>query len=151
MSGMKIQEEAVRRRQTIAVDHPERAYPEIRDLLERRMSFDHVTEEKYYTDVDEGNVRSKIVTEEGFDRHTAEVLEIYLVINKKSNELDIQIKGKLVTTYPVSGWKGNLCYYAYRALYEKFLYGEIRHEWEHAVEEKTEELLHRVRENLEVH
>ncbi|MFT4892577.1 MAG: hypothetical protein ACI8Z7_000357 [Candidatus Nanohaloarchaea archaeon] len=151
MSDMKIQEEVERKRQTIAVDHPERAYPEIRDLLERRMSFDHVTEEKYYTDVDEGNVRSKIVTEEEFDKHTAEVLEIFIVINKDSGELDIQIKGKLVTEYPVSGWKGNLWYYAYRALYEKFLYGEVRHEWEHAVEHKTEELLHRVRENLEAH
>ena len=33
--------------------------------------------------------------------------------------------------------------------YEKFLYGEIRHEWEHAVEEKTEELFERVRQVLE--
>jgi len=149
MSGMKIQEEVVRRRQTIAVDQPERAYPEIRDLLERRMAFDHVTEEKYYTDVDEGNVRSKIVTEEAFDKHTAEILEIFTVINKESEELDLQVKGKLVTSYPVTGWKGTLWYYAYRALYEKFLYGEVRKEWEHAVESKTDQLMNRVRQNLE--
>lgn len=147
--SMKIQEEVVRRRQTIAVDEPERAYPEIRDLLERRMSFDKVVEEKYYTDVEEGNVRSRIRTHEFFDKHTREELEIYLVINKRSNELDIQIKGKLVTEYPVAGWKGNLWYYAYRALYEKFLYGETRHQWEHAVEDKTETLLNRVRQNVE--
>jgi len=63
--------------------------------------------------------------------------------------MDVQVKGKLVTTYPVSGWRGNLWYYAYRSLYEKFLYGEVRSEWEEAVEEKTEEFLHRVRQNLE--
>lgn len=149
MSGMNIQEEIVRKRQTIAVHDPESAYPEIRDLLERRMSFDEVIEEKYYTDVEEGNVRSRITTIEAFDKHTVEELEVYLVINKNSNELDMQVKGKLVTSYPVTGWKGNLWYYAYRALYEKFLYGEVRHEWEHAVEDKTEELFERVRQVLE--
>lgn len=149
MSGMNIQEEVVRRRQTIAVDDPESTYPEVRDLLERRMSFDEVIEEKYYTDVEEGNVRSRIKTIEEFDKHTVEELEIYLVINHDSRELDMQVKGKLVTSYPVTGWKGNLWYYAYRALYEKFLYGEIRHEWEHAVEHKTEELFDRVRQVLE--
>lgn len=146
---MNIQEEVVRRRQTIAVDDPESTYPEVRDLLERRMSFDEVIEEKYYTDVEEGNVRSRIKTIEEFDKHTVEELEIYLVINHDSRELDMQVKGKLVTSYPVTGWKGNLWYYAYRALYEKFLYGEIRHEWEHAVEHKTEELFDRVRQVLE--
>lgn len=146
---MKITEEVTRKRQTLAVEDPGRAYPEIRDLLERRMSFDHVTEEEYYNDIEKENVRSKIVTAEWFDKHTKEELEIFLTINKNSRELDIQVKGKLVTEYPVSGWKGNLWYYAYRALYEKFLYGEIRHKWEHGVEEKTEELLHRIRQNLE--
>ncbi|MBY6294023.1 hypothetical protein GLU60_01390 [Nanohaloarchaea archaeon H01] len=149
--SMKIQEEVVRRRQTIAVEAPERVYSEIRDLLERRMSFDEVIEEKYYTDVEEGNVRSRLETVEGFDKHTIEQLEVFLVINKNSQEVDIQVKGKLVTEYPISGWKGNLWYYAYRALYEKFLYGEIRHEWEHEVEEKVEEFFERTRQTLEVH
>ena len=97
MSGMNIQEEVVRRRQTLAVDHPESVYPEIRDLLERRMSFDEVIEEKYYTDVEEGNVRSRIKTIEAFDKHTVEQLEIFLVINPDSRELDMQVKGKLIT------------------------------------------------------
>ena len=149
MCGMKIQEEVVRRRQTIAVEDPERAYPEIRDLLERRMHFDHVNEKKYFNDVEEGNIRTRIVTVEEFDKHTKEELEIFVVISRNSKELDIQVKGKLITDYPVSGWKGNLWYYAYRALYEKFLYGEVRHGWEEAVEEKTEEFIHRIRENLE--
>lgn len=147
---MNITEEAVRKRQTLVVDDPETAYPEIRDLLERRMSFDSVEEEKYYNDIEEGNIRSKIVTAEWFDDYTKEQLEIFLVISKHSREVDIQIKGKLVTNYPDDyGYQQTVWYYAYRSLFDKFLYGEVRHEWEHAVEEKVEELLHRVRENVE--
>jgi len=44
---MDIIEEAGRRRQTIVLDSPDVAYSELRDLLESRMSFDHVHEEKY--------------------------------------------------------------------------------------------------------
>lgn len=147
---MKVVEEVVRRRQTIAVDDPGRAYPEIRDLLERRMVFSEVHEEKYYNDVDEGTIRSRIVTSHGMDKHTTEQFEIFLFISKNSRELDIQVKGKLVTEYDTSGgYRNTLWYYAYRALYEKFLYGHIRHGYEESVEEKVEELIHRVRENLE--
>ncbi|MBC5792904.1 MAG: hypothetical protein H8Z69_02575 [Nanohaloarchaea archaeon] len=146
---MDITEEAVRRRQTIILEDPESAYPELKDLLERRMSFDKVVEEKYYHDIDEGTVRSRINAVEEFDTHTVMELEIFLVIRKDSRELDVQVKGSLVTHYPMEGWKDNLWYYAYRALYDKFLYGEVRHEWEHAVEEKVEELMTRLRQTVE--
>lgn len=146
---MDITEEAVRRRQTIVLDDPETAYPELKDLLERRMAFDEVVEEKYYHDIDEGTVRSRIHAVEAFDTHTTLELEIFLVISKDSRELDIQVKGNLVTSYMTEGWRNNLWYYAYRALYDKFLYGEVRHEWEHEVEKKVEELLTRVRQNVE--
>jgi hypothetical protein len=146
---MDITEEAVRRRQTIVLDDPESAYPELKDLLERRMSFDKVVEEKYYHDIDEGTVRSRINAVEEFDFHTVMELEIFLVIRKDSRELDVQVKGSLVTHYSTEGWKNNLWYYAYRALYDKFLYGEVRHEWEHAVEEKVEELMTRLRQTVE--
>ncbi|MFB6292229.1 MAG: hypothetical protein ABEI58_02435 [Candidatus Nanohaloarchaea archaeon] len=147
--AMEIVEEVVRRRQTIAVDDPEAVYPEIRDLLERRMYFDHVQEDRYFHDVDEGNIRSKIITIEAFDNVTVEELEIYVHISRQTHELDIQVKGKLVTEYETSGWKGSLWYYAYRALYDKFLYGEVRHGYEPSVEEKVSEFMHRVRENVE--
>jgi len=51
---MDIVEEVARRRQTIKLKDPESAYPEIKDLLERRMGFDDVKEEKYFHDVDTG-------------------------------------------------------------------------------------------------
>lgn len=53
---MEIVEEITRRRQTMAVEEPGSVYSEIRDLLERRMSFDEVTEDKYFHDVDRKSV-----------------------------------------------------------------------------------------------
>lgn len=146
---MKIVEEAVRRRQTLEIENPEQAYPEIRDLLERRMSFDKVVEDKYFHDVEEGTVRSRIITTEGFDRYTVEKIEIFLVINPKSSEMDVQVKGKIITKYETEGWKASLWFYAYRALYDKFLYGSARHGFEHAAEEKVDELMTRIRQTLE--
>lgn len=146
---MDVVEEAVRRRQTLLLDDPQSAYPEIKDLLERRMSFDHVSEEKYYHDIDEGTIRSKINAVEWFDEETKMDIDIFLVVRQEDRELDLQVKGKLVTHYETEGWKGSLWYYAYRALYDKFLYGTVRHEWEHAVEHKVEDLLTRVRQNVE--
>lgn len=147
---MEVTEEVIRRKQTLALDDPERVYPEIRDLLERRMSFDSVSEEKYFHDVDTGVIRSKIVTVEYYDNKTREEIEIMLYISQDSRELDVQLKAKLVTSYPDEGWKNSLWYYAYTSLYEKFLYGEVRHEYVHAVEEKAEELMERLKQSVEV-
>lgn len=146
---MDIVEEVARRRQTIELDDPESAYSEIRDLLERRMAFDEVKEEKYFHDVEEGTVRSKVITVEDFDKYSREELEVFIVINPQSRELDLQVKGKIVTHYKTEGWKGSLWYYAYRALYDKFLYGSARHGFEEYIEEKMDELMERVRQNVE--
>lgn len=148
---MNIVEEVVRRRQTFVINDPGDTYAEIRDLLERRMGFDEVVEEKYFNDIEEERIRSRIETVDGFDNVTKEELEIYLYIDGKSREVDIQVKGKLATHYEVGGgWKDSLWYYAYTALYEKFLYGSVREGYEHAVEEKVEELFQRLRQNIEV-
>ncbi|MFO7793508.1 MAG: hypothetical protein R6V35_00845 [Candidatus Nanohaloarchaea archaeon] len=147
---MKIVEEVERRRQTIVVEDAESAYSELRDLLDSKMSFDHVAEEKYFNDVDEGKIRAKIVTEEGFDKFTAENLEIHVTITPAKNEVDFQIKSKLVTEYPEKfAYQKTIWYYAYRSLFDKFLYGGVRHGYEHAVEEKLETLMERIRETLE--
>lgn len=146
---MKIVEEIERRRSTFVVEGSEEVYAEIRDLLERRMAFDHVSEGKYFHDVEEQKIRSEITTIEGLDHVTVEELEIYLTIDGGSNELDIMVKGKLVTEYETEGWKNSLWYYAYRALYDKFLYGSVRHKYEPLVEDKIDELLERIRQNVE--
>jgi len=140
----------VRRRQTLELEYPREAYDEIKDLLENRMTFDHVHEEKYYNDVDGDMIRVKIETVEGLDGETAEKLEIFFKINKATGEVDIQVKGKLVTEYPDEKmWQDTLWYYAYRSLYDKFLYGSVREGYEPAVEEKVDTLMTRMRETLE--
>ncbi|MFB6144341.1 MAG: hypothetical protein ABEJ98_03450 [Candidatus Nanohaloarchaea archaeon] len=145
---MDIVEEAVRRRDTIALADPERAYPELKDLLERRMDFDTVREPKYYHDVDSGNVRSRIEAEVGFDKHTRGEIDIFLFIDAADGELDIQVKGKVVTSYGDGKYDDALWYYGYRALYDKFVYGSVREQMKPEVEEKVEELLTRVRKSV---
>jgi len=147
---MDIIEEVGRRRLTLEVDYPEKAYSEVKDLLENRMGFDHVHEEKYYNDVEGDMIRVKIETVEGFDGETEEELEIFLKINKTTGEVDLQIKGKLVTEYgDEKMWQDTLWYYAYRSLYDKFLYGSVREGYEPAVEEKVDTLIERLKETLE--
>jgi len=80
---MDIVEEAGRRRMTLKLENPGSAYSEMRDLLETRMSFDHVHEEKYFNDVEEGKVRARLETSDGFDRFTNEKLKIFLTIDPK--------------------------------------------------------------------
>lgn len=132
------------------VEHPQQAYSEMRDLLENRMAFDHVEEEKYYNDVDGDMIRTKISTVEFLDGETAEELDIYFKINKASGEVDVQVKGRLKTHYPEDySWQKTIWYYAYRSLYDKFLYGGVREGYEPLVEEKVETLMTRLRETLE--
>lgn len=147
---MDIIEEAGRRRQTIVLDSPDVAYSELRDLLESRMSFDHVHEEKYYNDVEEGKIKARLKTADGFDKFTSEKLEIHLTIDPEKDEMELQVKAMLVTEYPEKfSYQSTVWYYAYRSLYDKFLYGSVREGYEHAVEDKLENLMQRVRETLE--
>ncbi len=147
---MEIVEEVERRRQTIVVEDADSAYSELKSLLDGRMSFDHIHEEKYYNDVEEGLIRARIKTEEGFDKFTVEELEIHVTINPEENEMDLQVKSKLLTNYPEKfSYQTTVWYYAYRSLFDKFLYGSVREGYEGAVEDKMETLMKRVRETLE--
>ena len=147
---MEIIEEIGRRRQDIRLEDTDRAYAEIRDLLTSRISQDEVREEKYFNDVDTGKIRSKVILEEQMDKFTSEVHEIFLDINKQEKKANIQIKSKLKTEYPTEkDYQESLWYYAYRALFDKFLYGETRGGYEEGVEEKRDLIVERIRENLE--
>jgi hypothetical protein len=87
---------------------------------------------------------------EGFDRHTVATYDIFLTIDPTKQEMDIQVKGKLETHYPTEKpWQKSLWYYAYRSLFDKFLYGSVREGYEHAAESKVDNILERVRETLE--
>ena len=147
---MEIVEEVDRRRQTIKLDHPETAYEELRDLLEDRMSFSNVHEEQYFNDTEKGKIQARISNTEGFDKFTKEKLKIYLTIDSEKGEMDLQLKALLVTEYPEKfSYQKTVWYYAYRSLFDKFLYGSVREEFEPAVEDRMEELMDRLRESLE--
>lgn len=147
---MDIVEEVGRRRQDIRLTDAGRAYSELKDLLTNRISADEVYEEKYFNDVDKGKIRSKVVVEEQMDKFTDAVHEIYVDIDRSQEKANIQIKAKLVTEYPTEkSYQQSLWYYAYRALFDKFLYGENRAGHEESVEEKTDTILERLRDNLE--
>jgi hypothetical protein len=148
---MEIVEEVDRRRQTLKIADPDRAYSELKDLLESRIGLDGAHEEKYYNDVEKGQIRAKIEADEGFDAHTKVVLEIFVTIDEQKRELDMQVKAKLETHYPTEKpWQDSLWYYAYRSLFDKFLYGSVREGYEHAAEEKLDTVMETSRETLEV-
>lgn len=147
--SMHITEEVARRRLTLKIDDPEQIYSSLKMLLEDRMKFSSVNEEKYYNDVDGRDIRAKISTVFGMDHLTHENMEIFLHIDREASEMDIQLKAKLITAYPDDGWKESLLYYAYRSLYDKFLYGETREGYEHAVEERIDLLMEYIKDDME--
>lgn len=148
---MEIVEEADRRRQTLKIGDPDRAYAELKDLLENRIGVDGAHEEKYYNDIEKGQIRAKIEAHEGFDAHSKAVYEIFVTIDEQKRELDMQVKAKIETHYPSEkAWQNSLWYYAYRSLFDKFLYGSVREGYEHAAEEKLDTIMERVREAMEV-
>lgn len=148
--SMHITEEVARRRLTLKIEDPEEVYSSLKMLLEDRMKFSSVNEEKYYNDVDGRNIRAKIVTIFGMDHLTHENMEIFLHIDRETSEADIQLKAKLITSYPTEkSWQDSLLYYGYRSLYDKFLYGETREGYEHAVDERIDMLMEYIKDDLE--
>ena len=147
---MEITEEASRRSQTLRIEDTERAYSELRDLLENRIGVDSAHEEKYYNDIEKGEIRAKIICGEGFDQHSSGEYEVFLTLNRSEGTMDLQVKGKVVTSYPNDkDWQNSLWYYAYRSLFDKFLYGSAREGYEHAVEHRVDAIMKRTRETLE--
>jgi hypothetical protein len=147
---MKVTEEVARRRLSLKIGDVDRAYAELRDLLNTRVDIDSAHEEKYYNDVEEGVVRAEIKCVEGFGQHSDAIYKIFLALDPSKGEMDIQMKSKLVTEYPDDkAWQDTLWYYAYRSIFEKFLYGTVREGYEHDVEEKTDAILRKARETLE--
>lgn len=147
---MEITEEVGRRRLKIVLDNPGRAYSEIKDLLEHRLSYDEVVEEQYFNDVDDGRIRSEVKLVEGFDKFTVEEIEMHISIDKEEGAMELELKAKMVTEYPTEKkYQESLWYYAYRSLFDKFIYGEARGGYEHDIEEDLDQIIRLVREDLE--
>ena len=124
------------------VDDSSQAYNEIRDLLNSKMSFGTVHEEKYYNDVDTGTIRSVIETVEVYDNYFAEEMEILLTIT--DNKVKVELEAELVAKYPTGGWRDNIVYYGYIALFHEFIGLKNAHDYEHAIEGKVEEFFERL-------
>lgn len=136
---MRIVEDIATRKKEFHVDNPQEAYSELKALLEDKISFDHVSEEKYYNDVETGKIRTKIETEEVYDEHSVEELEIFVTISESS--LKIEIKAMLVAVYSGSGWRDSIVYYGYRALFHRLIGMKNHEEYEEAIKDKVEKIL----------
>lgn len=147
---MKITEEVDRRRITIRVEDPEKVYSSFKTLLEEKIGFSSVNEEKYYNDVEGKDLRVKLTASMDMDHLTSGKMKIYLHVDREASEADIQLKTSLVTEYPTDkDYQESLLYYAYRSLYDKFLYGSTRGGYRGEAEEKTDTLVNYIRQDLE--
>lgn len=136
---MNVIEDVVSRKNEFHVEDTSKAYSEIRDLLDNKLSFDDVNEVKYFNDVDTGTVRAKIETLEVYDDYYSERLEIFITI--KENLLKIEVKGMLTASYDTTGWKDNIAYYGYRAIFHRLIGIKNEHSYESFVEDKVDQLL----------
>lgn len=139
---MKFFDEVVHRTQEFEVNDTSNVYSEIRILLNNKIAFGNVDEVKYYNDVEEGVIRAKIETMDQYDKYFFEKIEVYLTI--KENSFKIEIKGILTARYPTSGWKNNLYYYAYIALFHKYLGLKNKDEYEDWVEDKVNQVMQNI-------
>lgn len=143
---IEIGEEVVKKRVEYNVEDTSNVYNEIRDLLNSRVSFGTVKEEKYYNDIETGVVRAEIETMDQYDKYFFEEIEILLTIKPES--VKIELEGELVAKYPNSGWRDNLVYYGYIALFHRLIGIKNQHKYEEWVEGKVEELTERIDNSL---
>jgi hypothetical protein len=121
-------------------------YIEIGDILEK-VTDGTVEEEKYYNDVDENQVRSKIIATEWYDNRYREKLELYLTLTE--SQVKLELKAQLIVTYDTSGWRNSLWYYGYLSLFHKFMSLKNEDQYEEWVEDKVDRIDRRLKDHLE--
>ena len=121
-------------------------YIEIGDILER-VTDGTVEEEKYYNDVDENRIRSKIIATEWYDNRYREKIQIYLTLTEK--QVKIELKAQLIVTYDTSGWRNSLWYYGYLSLFHKYMSLKNISQYEEWVEAKVDRIDGRFKDHLE--
>ena len=121
-------------------------YIEIGDILER-VTDGTVEEEKYYNDVDENRIRSKIIATEWYDNRYREEIQIYLTLTEK--QVKLELKAQLIVTYDTSGWRNSLWYYGYLSLFHKFMSVKNEPQYEEWVEAKVDRIDGRLKDHLE--
>jgi len=121
-------------------------YIEIGDILER-VTAGTVEEEKYYNDVDENRIRSKIIATEWYDNRYREKIQIYLTLTEK--QVKLELKAQLIVTYDTSGWRNSLWYYGYLSLFHKYMSLKNISQYEEWVEAKVDRIDGRLKDHLE--
>lgn len=131
---MYIEEEVGRKTSSIEVEDWERAYKEIKTILENRFLFDRVEEEKFRHHVERGLIISKVSCYMEMDDFTN--IEVTLMLNIHQDDeglgavITVDSKGEIVTKYPdKNGNQRSVWYYAFRSIWDKFVYGGARQKW----------------------
>lgn len=146
---LEIEEEIDRRRINHSTEmDAETAYHQLKHLIEHKTGFEKVEETENYQDQTAELIRTKLIAEEEIDRFTDQKLHINIKIS--SGEARIQIQGHMVTEYPESfRYQKTVWYYAFRSLYDKFLYGNVRAGYEPLIEDEIQNLIEEIQETLE--
>lgn len=148
LNKMDIEEEIERRRININTDKDiETAYHQAKETIEHKAGFETVEETNHFKDKPKKLIRTKLIAEEEIDKFTEEKITIHLKI--KENQVNIQIKGILVTEYPEKfNFQATLWYYMYRSLYDKFLYGNVRSGYKPVIEDKIDTTIQNLQKTL---
>ena len=148
---MEIDEEIERRRVNIDIEEdPRTAYDQFKHMLEHKKLFESIEETEYYINEQENVLRAKLIAEEHIDNFTEEKIHIHFKTTEHRSEAQVQIKGVLVTEYPQTWrYQKTLWYYAYRSLYDKFLYGNVRAGYEPVIDDKIEKIIKNLKEEIE--
>lgn len=118
----------------MTVQEWEKAYAELKEILERGFKFDRVEERDFRHHKDMGRVESKILCHVGMDKYTEILLTLRPLIkisnDGSSAEIEIRSKGEVVTEYPEeTSFQKSLVYITLRSLWDKFFYGWARGKW----------------------
>lgn len=138
---MYVEEEVNRKTSTVDVDDWERAYSEIKNILENRFFFHRVQEEKFRHHKGRGIIVSKINCFREMDDFTTVEISIVLTIEETNPEtgaasITLDTKGEVVTRYPEeTAFQRSVIYFAIRSIWDKIVYGWARGKWKDEAEQ----------------
>ena len=146
---MFVREEVIRKYSTLKVQEWEKAYSELKDILERGFKFDRVEERDFRHHKDRGRVESKILCHVGEDKYTEILVTMRVIIeiseDGSSAEIELRSKGEVLTEYPEeTSFQNSLVYIALRSIWDKFFYGWARGKWK----EECRELLNDIHSDI---
>lgn len=132
---MYVEEEVSRKSSTVDVKDWERAYEELKNILENRFFFHRVEEEKFRHHIEKGIIVSKLNCYRDVDDFTTIEITIVVTIEQagpdsREAHITLDSKGEVVTRYPEdTAFQRSVIYFALRSLWDKVVYGWARGKW----------------------